>query len=499
MKQAPEIYANDEIDLIALFQKLWAERLVVLLSVVIVGLLGVGYFLNSWFKQPQVSISNLEVRFNFPGIQNATYPNGQPFSLNDLVAPAILNHVFSKQNLREYGLSSNDFIEAVQIAPYATNRVFIESKFKSGLNNKKLSVAEIDELNTNYSKALDAASLRFARLTFTIKSSLALPENVMTSVLTAIPATWARESIERYGVLDIALATIGELDTGLIDNYEYLVSAQYLDDYLQYVTKSAKVLQEDEVGRLLVDLKTKLSVDDIIEALSTLKEFHVNVLQRSFAVVPVVRNREEASFYLNNQIIIDEERLDQLRRQAAVVDQAYSQLLDSSGRDISINNQQNSNAQYGDDFLARLISIGDELSESKFKQSLLNRSIGLKLKAEEVITRVSSLKKNLDALELGVKVSDIINKRVDAEVKFITVRLQKLAGVINRLGSLRSERALGQSGVLYDLNSEPKVVSNFRGQIKSLVKYSIFGAIAGLFLGFCIAFILAIVKTSRQA
>jgi hypothetical protein len=253
------------------------------------------------------------------------------------------------------------------------------------------------------------------------------------------------------------------------------------------------------VGRLLVDLKTKLSVDDIIEALSTLKEFHVNVLQRSFAVVPVVRNREEASFYLNNQIIIDEERLDQLRRQAAVVDQAYSQLLDSSGRDISINNQQNSNAQYGDDFLARLISIGDELSESKFKQSLLNRSIGLKLKAEEVITRVSSLKKNLDALELGVKVSDIINKRVDAEVKFITVRLQKLAGVINRLGSLRSERALGQSGVLYDLNSEPKVVSNFRGQIKSLVKYSIFGAIAGLFLGFCIAFILAIVKTSRQA
>jgi hypothetical protein len=499
MNQAPETYPNDEIDLALLFQKLWAERLVVVLSVILIGFLGAGYFLSSWVKHPPISTVAIEIRFNFPSIQNGTYPNGQPFSLNDVVAPAILNQVFIKQNLEEFGLTRTSFIEAIQIAPYGTNREFIESKFKSALGSKNLSAAEIDELNANYAEALAAANLRFARLSFKVKTGLAIPQGVMSAVIKAIPAIWARESIESYGVLDIALANIGELDSGLINNYEYLVSAQYLDDYLTYVTESATAIQADDVGRLLIDPDTNLSIDDVLEELSNLQEFHVNVLQRSFAVVPVVRNRAEASFYLDNQIIVEEERLDQLKRQAAVVDQAYEQLLSSSNRDFSINNQQGSTAQYGDDFLTRLMSIGDELSESKFKQSLLDRSIELKLQAEESITRISSLKKNLGALESGGEENEIIKKRVDSEVKFITRRLQELAASVNRLATLRSERVLGQSGALYDLNSEPRVVNNFTEQFKSLIKFSAFGAVAGLFLGFFIALVLAVVKSTRQS
>lgn len=503
-QQAPNHYDNDEIDLAELFSKLWKERLVVVLAVLVCGLVGIGYFLITWMQQPTVNTATVELRFNFPSIQNGTYPNGQSFSLNDLVAPAILNQVYDKHQLDQYSVSRSEFNEAIQIAPYATNRAFIEKKFKDSLGSKGLTAAEIDELNKNYAEALDAANLRFAEITFTLNSSLAIPRSVMTTVLASIPSAWTQESIESYGVLDIALANLGQLDRGLIDNYEYMVAAQYLEDYLNYVTTSAEALLEDEVGRLIIDPETQLSVDDVIEELNNLQEFHISVLQRSFAVSPVVRDKQEAVFYLKNQIIVGEERLDQLNRKASVVDRAYEQILRADRASAVPSLPQDSErlgypTQYGDEFLTRLMSIGDELSESKFKQSLLDRSVELKLSAEEIITRTNSLRKNLTALESNSEVLDTVKNRVADQVEHITNRLEVLAGSINRIATIRSERVLGRSGQLYNLNSEPHIVSNFRDQIIALIKYSIFGAIVGLFLGLFVALVLAIVKSARQS
>ncbi len=375
-----DIKVDDEIDLSALFNNLWKKRLVVLLSALLFGLMGAAYFFTAWFNQPTINTASLEVRFNFPEIQNGTYPNGQTFSLNDLLAPPILSLVYKQHQLQKYSISQSDFTKAIQITPYASNREFIEKKFKDALASKDLSAAEIDEINENYTKALAAANLRFAKITLTFDSKLAIPQDIMLKILASLPPTWASESIESYGVLDIASANIGPLDKGLLNNYEYMVAAQYLEDYLAYVEKSALNLQKDEVGRLIIDPDTQLNIDDVIEEINNLREFNVSVLQRSFAVAPVVRDKEEAVFYLQNQIIVNEETLQQLNRQAAVVDQAYKQLLGVNQPTPSLSSSSNSErlgypTQYGDEFLTRLMSIGDELSESKFKQSLLDREV----------------------------------------------------------------------------------------------------------------------------
>ena len=501
MNQTPERY-EDEIDLLELFRKLWAGRLVVVLAVLVGGIVGAGVFLAAWLKQPQVTIMSLEVRFNFPGIQNSAYPNGQSFSINDLVAPAILNPVYDQYQLTEYGLSRSEFIKSVQIAPFATNRDFIEARFKNALSQKGLSSAEIDELNANYAQALAAASRRFARLTLTLEERLALPRDLMMQILAAIPTTWSRESIENYGVLDIAAATSGELNKDLVNNYEYLVSSQYLKEYLDYVTRSVEALKNDEVGRLLVDTESGMSVDTVVESLSNLEEFHVNVLQRSFAVAPVVRDPDEALFYLNNQIIRLQEQLDQLQRQASVIDQAYEQLLTTGRRPLVAAGQEGQvggyTAQYGDEFLTRLMAIGDELSESKFKQSLLNQSVVLKMEAEEVITRINSLQKNLQALRADNTESEVVKNRVDTEIQYITTRLETLAATVNRLAVLRNQRVLGQTGALYNLNGEATVITNFRSQLKTLIKFSVFGVVAGLFIGLLLALGLAVVRSGRE-
>ncbi len=123
----------------------------------------------------------------------------------------------------------------------------------------------------------------------------------------------------------------------------------------------------------------------------------------------------------------------------------------------------------------------------------------MKLEAEETITHINRLKKNLQALqsEEESEKTQVMTNRVDREISHITAQLESLAASINRLADIRSKRILGSSGQLYNLNSEPEVTSNFMGQIKALIKYTLFGAIAGVFFGLLVALLLAMTSKPK--
>jgi hypothetical protein len=494
--------SNDEIDLAELFSNLWKKRLVVLLISIVGGLIGGSSFLISWLSNPSVNTASVEVRFNFPSIQNGTYPNGQSFSLNDIIAPAILNQVYDNHQVDQLGIARDSFLNSIQITPFAVNRAFIDAKFKAPLSNSKLTPTEIDELNNNYAKALAIANLRFAKINFSVNATIAIPSNTLHSILVAIPETWAKESIENYGVLDIAIAKPGEIDRNLIDNYEYIVAAQYLDGHLAYITRSAEALKKDEIGRLQTDSKTGHNIDEILEQLANLKNFHMDVLLRTFALSPVARNIDEARFYLQNQINSLQETLNQLNRQATVVNDAYTRYNSREKQERPSEEAANQanygyTAQYGDEFLSKLMSIGDQLSDATFKQTLLNRSLELKLEAEQIMSRINRLQANLDTMKADTLQNDIAVARVKKQVNYITEQLDDLGVVIGRIADLRSQRVLGQSGSLYDLNSEPRIASTFMEQSKALIKFSALGLLAGFFLGGFLALILAVVRKPK--
>lgn len=266
-------YQTDEIDLRELFSKLWAVRFVILLFLTIGFLIGGGLTFVNWLSKPITNTAVVEVRFNFPSVQKGSYPNGQKFSISDITAPAILSQVYDKYQLGKYNINRVDFVGAIQVLPFATNRAFIEAEFKTALGSKGLSAAEINELNNNYTQALEAASQRFAKLVFRLNASYNLPIDLQKQIVAEIPATWARESIESYGVLDIGVVAVNDMDVSLIENYEYIVTARYLEDYINYSIESAEVLQEDEIGRLLVDKESGFSAKMLLEELDNLKKF----------------------------------------------------------------------------------------------------------------------------------------------------------------------------------------------------------------------------------
>ena len=156
-------------------------------------------------------------------------------------------------------------------------------------------------------------------------------------------------------------------------------------------------------------------------------------------------------------------------------------------------------AQYGDEFLTKLISIGDQLSDAKFKQALLNQSLELQLEAEQITTQINRLQKNLDTMMTNSKQSDANVARVEQLVDHVSSRLETLGGTISRIAELRSQRALGQSGSLYDLNSVPRTESTFTSQRKGFIKFTGLGLLAGFFLGGFLALILAAVRKPNIA
>ena len=132
---------------------------------------------------------------------------------------------------------------------------------------------------------------------------------------------------------------------------------------------------------------------------------------------------------------------------------------------------------------------------------LLDRSIDMKLQAEDVITKIQQLEKNLRVFESGRQdvQNSTIEDKVESEIGYVTTQLQNLAFAINRLASMRSERILGRSGALYDVDNEPAISGNFRETVRSLVKFSVLGAVAGLLLGFFAAFFLALMNLKRNS
>lgn len=499
MEQFPQT-RDDEIYLAELFAKLWRKRLVVVLVALLGFLAGGVVSLKNWMAQPLENQAAVELRFNFNGVQDGRYPNGQPFSINDIISTNVLNRVFEQKSLAQYGLTQQDFASAVSIAPFSTNREFIEARFKDALSAKNITPAEIAELNDNYSRELNASTRRFAKLSLSLPALEAMPAATQLAVLGSIPEAWAQESIESYGVLNISNTKPNEFDIGLVEGYEYLISTRYLADYLGTLQGILSTLKGDEVARLQVDPETGATASTLQTDLGDVKAFHLDVLTRAFSISPVAKDLNEAKFYLNNEILSKEELLDETQRRAVVLQDAYNRYINGE-QDLKMpgaasSASQNITAQYSDEFLTRLMSIGDQLSDAKFKQALLNRALELRLEAENISTNIARLKRSLAQFDKSQNqtTSDIDEARVRKEISYVSEKLQAAKASIERIAALRSERILGQSSSLYALNSEPVVENNFMAQIKALVKFAVLGLVAGLFIGLFAALILAVAR-----
>lgn len=252
---------ENEITLASLFKAIWGIRVWIVGGIILAMLLAVVAILALRMADYQTR-SQYVIQFRFEGRAENRYPNGVPFSLGDIVAPAVLTQVFERQKLAEQGLSLRDFQSAVSISPYVPTRAFIIASYSQALNARGANVAELREAQDALTRDLDIASQRYAVITFS-QEGFALPAEKVSAILTDIAKTWESTAIETRGVLKQDIRTIDPkiFDPANVQGLERLSTLDFVSKNLVALRNYLNQLARLPGGNLAQDKTTGQNIE----------------------------------------------------------------------------------------------------------------------------------------------------------------------------------------------------------------------------------------------
>ena len=204
-KSAPS-FASEEHErwelrrLVAAIRATWRLPALAAALLLIVGFAGVGV-LRAVLPASTTFIS--QFHFTFPTAETGRYPNGVPFSINEILDPAILDVVYEQLEIAKYGIERERFYGGFSIRPFAATGLEIAERFRQQLLDRRLSFAERERIEQQLRNQLEAASRGAAELSFLVHSRLAFPVAVGRAIVQKVPFEWARQLIEKKGVLRI--------------------------------------------------------------------------------------------------------------------------------------------------------------------------------------------------------------------------------------------------------------------------------------------------------
>ena len=479
---------DDEIDLKDIFIPLWKAKYRILLFGLICLSLTLVYSLGG-FIVDKSNYASIQVHFNFQGVENGTFPNGEKFSPQELISGSVLSEVY--RNIDSPSFDYADLVRAINVTPDFNGADELKSVVTGLLSKEKgLTNQEYSDAVSEYTNEIIAQSKK--NVILTIDQDL-LGGNLKKSsdLLHSIPKIWATHAIEDRGVLSMFAPTISTLDTH-INSGELLIQVNVLSDTYSLLSKSVAGLSGSLDNQSITDPESGMAVADLRYKLDLENTYRISILKEL-----VVKNGvgvKNESWYKGFR----EARLGKLERERSSLERmvdVYEQAL------IEFNQQQYSpsegaksqggsssgttvySPQYGEDVINRLMELGSKMSDPEYRKSLLQEKIDLSTKLQVVITEINfyDFKKPTDD-EVSISVEEISNliNQSFAELEEIH---SALLGII-QVSNLSS---LDDRGELFDLvgSVQEKVSSNLsqRVMLKAVLAF-ILGCILGMVVVF---------------
>jgi len=493
--ESPESIDNDEIDLGQLFHTIWAGRGLIAGIALALCLLVCIYFGMRFLGFTGHSLQDIQLRFTFNGAEKGLYPNKTRFQLSDVISNQTLNVVYEKFKLSDSGLSQTDFVENISIQPAAVNRKFIDAKYKDRLNSKGLTQTEIEKLETAYKLELDTASRRSAILSYTSYKQDVIPEQLIEKILFDIPSTWSRLAINEHGVLDLPVMSVSTISIAELKDEEYTIGSALILDSIVRLTESLEILEKNKRIALVRDPQTGLTIKDLKHQLQTFNNYRLEPLNTLISTKNAYRDLSSVRIFLESKSQSLQDELDKTVQKAAIYQAAYAEhTISSKNLDASLQSPAGTNTEIGDAFIGQVLKLGNEVSESKYRQKLTEEQINLKLRAEDIIAEITLLERQLASLSKtnndpeSVSVADLYNKTVD--------NFSGLTDSYNTLMELARAHALSNNGALVEILNSNAVVTAFdKIQLKRVIKIAIIALILGAMIG---CFIVLMLKVNKQ-
>jgi len=248
---------------------------IVLVVVVIAALVA----LRASFPPTRIYVS--QFHFTFPSAESGRYPNNSPFSINEILDPAILDVVYDQLELGKYEVDRNQFYGSFSIRPFVLAESEITERFRQQMADRRLSFVERERLEQQLRMQLAQASRGAAELTYLPQRKPVIPVAVGRAIVHRVPLVWSQLAIEKKGVLRIpgfsAATNVIAPDAadrqplplvivGLVE------AAERLDERLTDLTKTSGVLT-------VRDSVSGKSIRDLERDIRDLQLFHVNPLR----------------------------------------------------------------------------------------------------------------------------------------------------------------------------------------------------------------------------
>ena len=350
--------------------------------------LGAGYFIKMFAGTTK--LATYEFAFSFDGATENKYPNGTPFSPQDVLAAPVLDAVYATMHLQGK-IEPADFRSAFTIARGGTELRLLQSDFEQKLANTKLTAAERTPLETQYRAAL--ASLKSS--TFILAgdfTTTSLSELEIGRILSAIPSAWAdfAQKIRGVAVYNISVPTMTDADK-LTNETDYLIAAETLRSTSLRTTISLETLLKepgskivrDTTGKGLDDLHAETEASYRVDVLPT----YTNFLRLAYAQDPARVNE-----VFSNRMATSQRAVEMAEAEAKITTNAFQNYImlssgGSSGSGTSPGNGMQPNSggnmpiiNLNADFFDRIIGQGIAAKDTVYRQKLNDEQLKIQTK-----------------------------------------------------------------------------------------------------------------------
>ena len=386
---------DDEIDLKDIFIPLWKAKYRIFLFGLIFLSLTLVYLLGG-FIVDKSNYASIQVHFNFQGVEDGVFPNGEKFSPQELISGSVLSEVY--RNIDSPSFDYADLVRAINVTPTFNGAGELESVVtglvskEKGLTNKEYSGAV-----SEYTNEIVTESKKNVVLTIDLNL---FDGNLKKSsdLLHSIPKIWATHSIEDRGVLFMFSPTISTLDKRINSGEELLIQVNVLSDTQSLLSKSVAGLSGSLNNKSIIDPGSGMAVADLRYKLDLENKYRISILKELVVKNGIgVKNESWYKGFRDARLGKLERERSSLERMVDVYEQAlieFNQQQYSPSEGSKSQGGGNSGTtvyspQYGEDVINRLMELGSKMSDPAYRKSLLQEKIDISTKQQAVITEIN--------------------------------------------------------------------------------------------------------------
>jgi hypothetical protein len=147
--------------------------------------------LTIYLTAPSVRAISQPFSLDFKHAEDGKYPNGEEFSVNEIVAEPILAGVFKETQMNEY-MSFRDFVGSVYISEANPEYEKLLRQYQPRLNDPKLSTAERQQVEKDFDEKKASLKKNLYALNFTNPRGVKeVPQEIVKRTLSTILSRWA--------------------------------------------------------------------------------------------------------------------------------------------------------------------------------------------------------------------------------------------------------------------------------------------------------------------